>query len=81
MVGKKYLISSTWNAPLEAFEDPAQFFEGRGVDGPFMCLHKVFQFFAMEPLPSFACHDVMKSPAIEEDLARLERHLGAAFGA
>ncbi len=79
MKGKKYLISTTWNAPLEAFEDPNQFFEGRGVDGPFMWLHKVFQFFAMEPLPSFSCHDVLKNPNIEEDLARFEKHLQAAI--
>ncbi len=81
MAGKKYLISTTWNAPLEAFEDPSQFFEGRGVDGPFMWLHKTFQFFAMAPLPSFACHDVLKAPAVQEDLARYQEHLESLFDA
>ncbi len=79
MNGKKYMISSTWNAPLEAFEDPSQFFEGKGVDGPFMWLHKTYQFFGMEPLPSFSCHDVLKDADIPSDLKRLKEHLAAAF--
>ncbi len=81
MLGKKYLLSSTWNAPLEAFEDPAQFFEGKGIDGPLMWLHKVYQFFGMEPLASFACHDVLKNADVEGDLARLQVHLAEAFPA
>ena len=77
--GKKYMLSTTWNAPLESFEDPAQFFEGRGVDGVFMWLHKVYQFFGMEPLPTFSCYDVLKSAEVEEDLRRLREHLDGAF--
>ena len=77
--GKKYMLSTTWNAPLESFEDPAQFFEGRGVDGVFMWLHKVYQFFGMEPLPTFSCYDVYKSADKEEDLRRLREHLDGAF--
>ncbi|MCP4606144.1 MAG: NAD(P)H-dependent oxidoreductase [Proteobacteria bacterium] len=81
MIGKKYMLSTTWNAPLESFEDPAQFFEGRGVDGPFMWLHKVYQFFGMEPLPTFSCHDVLKNADVEGDLCRLKEHLASAFPA
>jgi len=78
---KKYMLSTTWNAPLESFEDPAQFFEGKGVDGVFMWLHKAFQFFSMEPLPTFSCHDVLKNADVEGDLKRLEVHLAKAFPA
>jgi len=77
--GKKYMISTTWNAPREAFEDPAQFFEGKGVDGVFMWLHKNFQFFGMEPLPTFSCFDVLKSADVEGDLGRLQEHVKEAF--
>ncbi len=77
--GKKYMISTTWNAPLEAFEDPEQFFEGRGVDGIFMWLHKCFQFFDMTALETFSCFDVLKNADIEGDLARWEKHLETAF--
>ncbi|MBU8922606.1 MAG: NAD(P)H-dependent oxidoreductase, partial [Bacteroidales bacterium] len=79
MNGKKYMLSTTWNAPLESFEDPAQFFEGRGVDGAFMWLHKVYQFFGMEPLPTFSCFNVLKDAEIENDLHRLQKHLASAF--
>lgn len=79
MYGKKYMISTTWNAPLEAFEDSNQFFEGKGVDGVFMWLHKTYQFFGMEPLPTFSCHDVLKNAEVENDLKRFKQHLNRAF--
>jgi len=81
MNGKQYMLSTTWNAPLEAFVDPAQFFEGRGVDGAFMWLHKVYQFFGMEPLPTFSCFDVLKNADVDGDLRRFQEHLGNAFPA
>ncbi|TKJ40349.1 NADPH quinone reductase MdaB [candidate division LCP-89 bacterium B3_LCP] len=79
MSGKKYMISTTWNAPLEAFEDPNQFFEGKGLDGVFFWLHKAFQFFDMQPLESFACHNVLKAPEVENDLKRFKEHLDSNF--
>ncbi len=77
--GMKYMISTTWNAPNEALEDPNQFFEGKGVDGVFIWLHKTYQFFGMEPLPSFSCHDVLKSADVENDLKRYKQHLNSVF--
>ena len=77
---KRYLISSTWNAPLEAFTDPDQFFEGRGIDGLFMPLHKTFEFIGMRKLPSFMVNDVFKHPTIPEDLERWKAHLTKLFG-
>jgi len=79
MHGKKYMISTTWNAPLEAFEDSNQFFEGKGVDGVFMWLHKNYQFFGMAPLPTFSCYDVLKNADVENDLKRFKQHLNGAF--
>ncbi|MDM8562432.1 NAD(P)H-dependent oxidoreductase [Candidatus Marithioploca araucensis] len=79
MHGKKYMISTTWNAPLEAFEDPNQFFEGKGVDGLFMWLHKNYQFFGMKPLPTFSCYDVLKNADVENDLKRFKQLLAQSF--
>jgi modulator of drug activity B len=79
MNGKKYMLSTTWNAPLEAFEDPNQFFDGKGIDGVFMWLHKNFQFFGMEALPTFSCYDVLKNADVEGDLERLQKHLASSF--
>src|SRR5690606_21974328 len=30
--GKQYMISATWNAAQQAFDDPSDIFEGKGVD-------------------------------------------------
>ncbi|WP_067706230.1 NAD(P)H-dependent oxidoreductase [Erwinia sp. ErVv1] len=77
--GKKYMLSLTWNAPLDAFTDPQQFFEGVGVDGVYLHFHKANQFLGMEGLPTFICNDVIKQPMIAEDLARYRAHLGGIF--
>lgn len=72
----KYMLSLTLNAPAEAFDDDEQwFFEGRDVDDLFLPMHLNFRFLGMEPLPTFACFDVVKNPQIEADFTRLEEHL------
>ena len=78
--GKKYMLSLTFNAPAAAFGDPGQtFFEGRSIDDLFWPMHLNFRFFGMEPLTSFACHDVLKNPRIEQDLERFKKHLERLF--
>lgn len=79
MHGKKYMVSTTWNAPNEAFDDPGQFFKGKDVDDVFLWLHKNFEFFGMEALPSFSCHDVLKNAEVEKDIERYKVHLAGAF--
>ena len=82
LTGKKYMLSLTYNAPKEAFDDPGQeFFGGRGIDDLFWPMHLNFKFFGMTPLETFACHDVMKNPDVENDFARLEAHLDRIFPA
>jgi len=78
--GKKYMLSLTFNAPKEAFNDPAEYlFQGKSVDDLWLPQHMNFRFFGMEPLDTFACHDVMKNPEIENDFKRLEAHLERHF--
>lgn len=77
--GKTYMISATWNAPLEAFNDPQQFFEGKGMDAVYFPFHKAQQFLGMTALPSFMCNDVHKNPQIATDVKRYEEHLRAHF--
>ena len=63
LVGKKYMLSLTFNSPKEAFNDPSQYlFQGRSVDDLFYPAHVNFRFFGMEALPTFAVYDVMKKP-------------------
>lgn len=75
MQGKKYMLSLTWNAPLEAFEDEDQFFHGVGVDGVYLPLHKANQFIGLAPLKTFICNDVMKNPKVDEYIANYKSHL------
>ncbi len=77
--GKKYMLSLTWNAPLEAFNDPEQFFEGQGVDGVYLHFHKANQFLGMEALPTFITNDVVKAPDVENELMRFSKHLKTIF--
>ncbi|QTF10253.1 NAD(P)H-dependent oxidoreductase [Brenneria izadpanahii] len=77
--GKKYMLSLTWNAPLEAFTDPQQFFHGVGVDGVYLPFHKANQFIGLSPLPTFICNDVIKSPDVENNIARYRQHLAKVF--
>lgn len=80
MKGKKYLLSTTFNAPKEAFDNPNEYlFQGKSPDDLHFPVHCVYRFFAMEPLPSFACFDVMKNPTIEQDLKAFKAHIESYF--
>jgi len=76
LVGKKYMLSLTFNAPRDAFNDDKQwFFSGKSVDDLFLPTHLNFKFFGMEALPTFAAYDVMKNPDIENDFLRFNQHI------
>lgn len=77
---KKYMLSSTWNAPIQAFTEKDQFFKGKGIDGVFFWLHKAFAFIGMKPMESFICNDVLKNPKIDEDVKRWKEHIKKNFG-
>lgn len=82
LTDSKYMLSLTFNAPLEAFNDPDQWlFQGRSVDDLFWPMHMNFRFFGMQPLPTFVCFDVMKNPDIENDFGRFKAHLDQHFKA
>ncbi|MBO4575701.1 MAG: NAD(P)H-dependent oxidoreductase [Neisseriaceae bacterium] len=80
LTDKKYLFSVTWNAPLAAFTEKDEFFEGLGVDRVYFALHKAMQFIGMKPLPTFMCNDVIKNPQIEQYIANYREHINKVFG-
>jgi modulator of drug activity B len=81
MHGKKYMLSLTWNAPEEAFDDQAQvLFQGKSVDDVFVSNTANYKFCGVEILPAFSSFNIMKAPDIDSDIARLKRHLTEAFG-
>ena len=78
--GTKYMLSVTFNAPKEAFDDASEpFFQGASVDDLLRPMHLNARFFDMAPLPTFAAFDVMKNPEIEADFARFDAHLADVF--
>ncbi len=77
--GKKYMLSVTWNAPIDTFIDSEQFFEGAGIDGVYLPVHKANQFLGMKPLETFICSDVMKNPQVKADMDRYQLHLEATL--
>lgn len=72
---KKVMLSVTWNAPLEAFTDKDEFFEGLGVEMVYLPLRKTHEFMGMSALPTFMCNDVVKNPQIERYKADYKAHL------
>lgn len=78
--GKKYMLSLTFNAPVEAFGREEEYlFQGRSIDDLFYPVHMMYRFMDMHPLETFSCHDVVKNPKIDEDFKKLEAHLGKYF--
>ena len=74
------MLSLTLNAPEVAFNKSDEYlFQGKSVDDLFFPMHMNFRFFGMEPLPTFACFDVMKNADIDADFARFEKHIQSHF--
>ena len=78
--GKSHMLSVTWNAPLQAFDKPGDFFEGVGVDGVYLHFHKANEFLGTKRLPTFMCNDVVKNPDVERFTRDYESHLKRIFG-
>lgn len=76
---KNYMLSLTWNAPMDAFNDAEQFFHGVGVDGVYLPFHKANQFLGMQTLPTFIVNNVIKAPEVEAYMAQYRDHLTQVF--
>ena len=80
LTDKKYMFSTTWNAPLDAFADKNEFFGGVGIEAVFMHLHKTMEFVGMTGFPTFMCNDVIKNPDIGKYIGEYKSHLKKYFG-
>ena len=76
---KKYMLSLTWNAPMQAFTEKDQFFNGVGVDGVYLAFHKANQFLGMQSLSTFIVNDVIKAPNIDSYETEYRQHLISHF--
>ncbi|WP_160715988.1 NAD(P)H-dependent oxidoreductase [Chitinophaga solisilvae] len=74
MQGKKYMVTTTWNAPDTAFTLPGEFFDQRPVDdGVLFGFHKMNQFVGMTRTEGFHFHDLEKN-ATEERIVNYRRN-------
>lgn len=82
MSGRKFLVSSTWNAPAEAFSNPDNpVFVGQSLADALSEITATYRFCGYEILPEFAILDIFKNPTIAADLQRYEQHLAELFPA
>lgn len=78
--GKKYMLTTSWNAPKEAFTLQGEFFKEHSVDdGPLFGFHRMNAFVGMEPLQSIHFHDIEKNANVENDLKMYQNHLKTLF--
>ncbi|MEM8718553.1 MAG: NAD(P)H-dependent oxidoreductase [Cyanobacteria bacterium P01_G01_bin.39] len=81
MKGKKFMLSTTWNAPIEVFnnDNPNSFFEGRSAEEVLLPMRKSQEYCGLEESPHFSCHNIVKNPQFESDQERYIHHLTKVF--
>ena len=76
MQGKKFMVSATWNAPREAFNNPnGVLMHGKGTADLFLNITSNYKFTGYDILPDFGVFDIFKSPDIPRALEDYKRHL------
>jgi modulator of drug activity B len=64
--GRKYMLTTSWNAPKTAFTLPGEFFNEKSVDdGVMFGFHRMNAFTGMKKLDGFHFHDVEKNATPE----------------
>lgn len=78
--GRKYMVTTSWNAPQTAFTMPGEFFDQRSVDdGVLFGFHRMNAFTGLKPIEGMHFHDVEKNADIAQDLKRYLSHLEQYF--
>ncbi|PLY05778.1 MAG: flavodoxin [Arcobacter sp.] len=80
MQGKKYMLSLTYNCPESAFNNKDSLFDGLSLDEAHVAVHKTFQFCGLEPLETYAVHDIFKGDLnLDAELEKFEKVLTKNF--
>ncbi|QOG01564.1 NAD(P)H-dependent oxidoreductase [Flavobacterium sp. MDT1-60] len=81
MQGKKFLLSATWNAPEESFNNPKQpLWKGKSADDALSNIGANYAFVGYKVLPGHYCYDVFHNKHIKEDLENYPKYLKKVFG-
>lgn len=76
MQGKKFMVSSTWNAPKASFDDPNQMlFEGRSTADVLIQITSNYRFCGVEIVADYNCFDIFKDGDIAGCLENYPKHL------
>jgi NADPH dehydrogenase (quinone) len=76
MQGKRFMLSATWNAPKERFNDPPQkLWAGSSVDEVLFGVAANYRFVGFEVLPGYHCYDIFHNKHIKQDLEKYPLHL------
>lgn len=79
--GRKYMVTSSWNAPKTAFTLPGEFFNETSVDnGSLFGFHRMNAFASLEKMESFHFYDVEKNADVTRDMTEYTKHLEKVFG-
>jgi NADPH dehydrogenase (quinone) len=76
MQGRKFMISATWNAPKDTFDNPSSvLYGGKGTAELFLPITSNYKFCGYDILPDFGVFDIFKNPDIPRALEDYKRHL------
>ena len=80
MLGKKFMVCSTWNAPKASFDDPNQLlFEGRSTADVLIQITSNYRYCDVENVADYNCFDIFKDGNMVEDLDNYPKHLENVF--
>lgn len=80
LTDKKYMLTTSWNAPKGAFTIPGEFFMQKSVDeGPMFGFHRMNAYLGMKKLESFHFHDIVKNGDVETFKRDYKSHLEQVF--
>lgn len=81
MQGKKFMISATWNAPEESFNNPENpLWKGKSADDALFNIAANYLFTGFEVVPGHYCYDVYHNKQLKEDLENYPKYLQKVFG-
>lgn len=81
MQGKKFMVSSTWNAPEVSFNNSDQYlYQGRSTTDALIHITSNYRFCGVEILPDYNCYDVYKGGEVAASLENYSTHLEKVLG-
>jgi len=81
LLGKKFMVCGTWNAPKEAFGNLEQkLFRGKKTEDIFLPITSNYRFCGCEIAPDYNSFDIFRSKKMAEDLENYPKHLAEVFG-